>query len=323
MAMPRITQVSEMITLLVCGNGAWSPHIATTLLSAQRATPTTPIRVLIGAVEIDESDRERIQSAIPESPITWIEISMAELDALPERRASKFNFIELLALNRLPPDLKRVLTIDADTIVLDELGPLWETDLEEHTFAAARCTWGLWMGRGIKYFDELGLDGNARYLQSGVKLIDLEAWRRNGIHERSIAYLDKWHDSMHLGDQEILNAVIDDDWLELPLRWNVTTERWTTPDLVACAFSKADLEESRINPGIFHFAGAKPWDWTDPLRGDLPRLDEWEQYAFDGPYRDWYIAERERGLAQRAAIRPPRKSPLRRLKKAASMLLHG
>jgi lipopolysaccharide biosynthesis glycosyltransferase len=323
MAMPRITQVSEPITLLVCGNGAWSAHITTTLLSAQRATPTTPIRVLIGAVEIDESDRERIQSAIPESPITWIEISMAELDALPERRTSKFNFIELLALNRLPLDIERVLTIDADAIVLDELGSLWDTDLDGHTLAAARCTWGLWIGRGIRYFEELGLDGNAKYLQGGVKLIDMESWRRNGIHERSMAHLNKWHDSMHLGEQEILNSVIDDDWLELPLRWNVTTERWTTPDLVACAFSQADLEESRINPGIFHFAGAKPWDWTDPLRGDLPWLEEWEQYAFDGPYRNWYVAERERGLAQRAAIRPQRRSPLRRLRKVAAVLRHG
>lgn len=315
--------MSSPINLLVCGNGAWSAHIATTLLSAQRATAETPIRVLIGAVEIDEVDRERIQSVVPQSPITWIEISMAELDALPERRVSKFNFIEPLALNRLPPDLKRVLTIDADTIVRDDLTTLWNVDLDGHTLAAARCTWGLWIGRAIKNFDEAGLDGTRKYLQAGVKVIDMTAWRRGNIGGKAFAHLDRWHDSMILGEQEMLNAVIDDDWVELPLRWNAVTNRVLDLHLRACAFTRADLHESLINPGIVHFAGRKPWNWSTPHRDTLPWLDEWEQYAFSGPYRDWYVGERARGLAERAEIRPQRRSLRRRLRKAASVLLHG
>lgn len=311
------------INLLVVGNGAWSPHIATTLLSAQHANPDTPIRFLVGALEIDESDRERIQSAVPGHPITWIDVPIDAVDALPSTRLPKEVFIELLAIDRLPAEIDRVLTIDADAIVLDDLGPLWDTDLAGHTLAAARCTWGLWIGRGIRYFEELGLDGNTKYLQAGVKLIDMDAWRRNRIHERAFAHLDRWSEVVHLGDQEILNAVIDDDWVELPLRWNAVTNWVLDEKLRACAFTRADLEESFVNPGILHFAGRKPWNWSTPDRERLPRLDQWERYAFGGPYRDWYEAERERGLAARSAIRPQRRSPLRRIRKAARVLLHG
>lgn len=315
--------MNSPINLLVCGNGGWSAHIATTLESARRATSNTPIRFLVGALDIDQADRERIQSAVPGNPITWIDVSMEALDALPNTRVPKYNLLEYLAIDLLPVDVERVLTIDADVIVLDELGPLWDTDLEGHTLAAARCTWGLWIGRGINYFDQLGLDGNAKYLQAGVKLIDMGAWRRNRIHERSMTHIEKWHDQMHLGDQEVLNAVIDDDWVELPLRWNSVTNTRLDLQLRACAFTRADLHESLINPGIVHFAGRKPWDWSSPHRDTLPWLDEWEQYAFNGPYRDWYVGERARGLAERAAIRPQRRSLRRRLRKAASVLLHG
>jgi lipopolysaccharide biosynthesis glycosyltransferase len=292
-------------------------------MSAKQATPNTPIRVLIGAVEIDEVDRERIQSAVPEDPITWIEISVAELDALPETNVPKFNFIELLAINRLPLDVERVLSLDADAIVRDDLNELWNTDLAGSTLAAARCTWGLWIGRGITYFEELGLDGNRKYLQSGVKVIDMPAWRRGNIGGKAFAHLDQWHDSMILGDQELLNAVIDDDWIELPLRWNAVTNLLLDSELRACAFTRADLHESLVNPGIIHFAGRKPWDWSTTHRDKIAWLEVWEQYAFTGPYCDWYVAERKRGLAQRAATRPQTRSPLRRIKKALYVLMNG
>jgi len=292
-------------------------------MSAKHATPNAQMRVLIGAVEIDEIDREQIQSVIPGYPITWIDVSVAELDAIPSGNVTKFNMIELLAIDRLPLDVKRVLSIDADTIVRDDLNQLWNVDLNGHTLAAARCTWGLWIGRAIKYFEEAGLDGNRKYLQSGVKVIDMTAWRRGNIGGKAFAHLDRWHDSMILGDQEMLNAVINDDWVELPLRWNAVTNTILDLQLRACAFTRADLHESLVNPGIIHFAGVKPWNWSTPHRDTIPWLDEWEQYAFSGPYRDWYESERQRGLAERAAIRPQRRSPMRRLKKAASVLLHG
>ena len=315
--------MADPITLLVCGNGAWSAHIATTLMSAKHATPNTPFRVLVGAVEIDEVDRERIQSAIPESPITWIEISMAELDSLPERRAPKFNFIEILTLNRLPPDIERVLSIDADAIVRDDLTELWNFDLAGCSFAAARDPWTPWIALSIPYFAELGLDGNQKNLQSGVKVVDMLAWRNRNIHEKAFGHLDRWHDSMIIGDQEMLNAVMGDDWIELPLRWNAV-QGAIGQQLTPCAFTQVDLHDAQFNPGIIHFAGEKPWNWASPNRGSIPAvlpwLEVWEQYAFTSPYRDWYLAERERGLAARKEIR---RSPMRRLKKAASVLLHG
>lgn len=315
--------VSAPIDLLLSGNGAWSPHLATTLLSAIRATTSTPIRIHIAAVEIGASDRTRIQEAAPGNTITWYEIPIEHLDALPPRRASKFNFIELLGVDRLPEDLHRVITLDADVMVRTDLGALWDTDLDGHVLAAARCAWGLWIARGIENWETLGLEGNRKYLQSGVKVVDLSAWRRERIHERSFAHLDRWHDTMTLGDQEMLNAVIDDDWVELPLRWNATTNPHIDEQLAACAISPKDLHDAEHDPAIVHYAGAKPWNWARANREELPWLEEWEQLAFSGPYRDWYLKERERGLDERSRIRPQRRSPLRRLRKGLDALLHG
>ncbi len=309
------------INLLVCGNGGWSAHIATTLMSAVQATPDTPVRLLVGATEIDAVERERVQSAVPENPITWIDVSLAELDALPSTISPKYSLIELLAINRLPADVERLLTIDADTIVRHDLTELWNVELAGCTFAAARDPWQLWIGRGIPYFAELGLDGSRKYLQSGVKVVDMPAWRGRNIHERAFDHLDRWHHSMRYSDQDMLNAIIGDDWRELPLRWNAVQN--SINELTAYGFTRADLHEAIVDPGIIHFAGGKPWNWSTSYRDSIAWLDTWEQFAFNGPYRDWYAAERARGLGERAKIRPQRRSLRRRLRKAASVLLRG
>ncbi len=311
------------IDVLLCGNGAWSPHLSTALRSMVRATTSAPLRIHVGAVEIDASDRARIQSGVPGTTIIWHEIPMELLDRLPPTRASRYNLIGLLAIDRLPSDVSRVISIDIDVLVRADLGPLWDTDLDGHVLGAARCTWGLWIGRGIPYFAELGLDGNRKYLQSGVMVIDLAAWRRAHLGEKAFAHLDQWHDSMILADQELLNAVIEDDWVELPLRWNATTNPHIDHVLASCAFSQRDLHDAGTDPAIVHFAGAKPWNWVRPDREELPRLDEWEELAFSGPYRDWYQQEKERGLAERSQLRPRRRSLRRRLRRTLSVLRHG
>jgi lipopolysaccharide biosynthesis glycosyltransferase len=66
-----------------------------------------------------------------------IQIPPASLQHLPaDRRFPIEAGFPLLLADVLPPDVERVLFLDADTWVCDDLRPLWATDLGEKVLAA-------------------------------------------------------------------------------------------------------------------------------------------------------------------------------------------
>ena len=312
------------VRILMCGDNFYAPHVATALLSIRDHCNETPIEVFFGATSFSDEHRVRVQSAIPDLPITWIDVPQSWLDTIPKSKWPAEHFARLYAIEHLPADIDRVLYLDADILVRDDLSTLWSTDLNGATIGAVRGGAGLWMAKFQWNYEQLGLDGNLMYVNSGLMLIDLDAWRARSAFTRCMNYIETWSSRMQFADQEVINAVFSAEWIELAPRWNWIHLGSASNDAHrACAFTRADLEEARTNPAIVHYAGPKPWHWKMPRRDILLWLDLWEQYAFSGPYRNWYESEREQGLATRAGIRPQKSSPFHRFKKAASVLLHG
>ena len=104
----------------------------------------------------------------------------------------------------LPEELKRVLYLDPDTLVINSLLPLWELELDGHLFAAAAHTGKTEIANNVNRF-RLGTEGD--YYNSGVLLMDLERCR-NEIHtEELFDYVSNHGDELILPDQDILNAL--------------------------------------------------------------------------------------------------------------------
>jgi lipopolysaccharide biosynthesis glycosyltransferase len=85
----------------------------------------------------------------------------------------------LLLPDLLPGTLDRILFLDADLLVLDDLAQLWEISIGECVLAAAPdaaipfCR----SPRGVKQRGELGISEDAVYFNCGVMLIQLSGWR--------------------------------------------------------------------------------------------------------------------------------------------------
>ena len=173
-----------------------------------------------------------------------------------------------LLLAEVLPHLDRVLFLDADLLVLDDLWTLWETSLEHKTLAATVdaavpfCS----SPRGIKGWPELGIPRDAPYFNGGVLLIDLERWRARNVGARVRRYFDGVCQQVDFLHQEALNAALWDDWQPLHPRWNVLASR-------AGRLFGGLPGDAWKKPGIVHFAGRmKPW--RAPVGG-----------PFDAPYR--------------------------------------
>lgn len=161
----------------------------------------------------------------------------------------------LLLPDVLPANVPRVLFLDADVLVLDDVGVLWEEQLGPRALAAApdgaipRCG----SPRAVKDRHALGVPDNARYFNAGVLLMDLDAWRQRSIAPRALEYLERVGNRADFVHQEALNAVAWNDWLPLQARWNL---------LASVAGRRFDSygPDARGRPGIVHFAGrVKPW----------------------------------------------------------------
>jgi lipopolysaccharide biosynthesis glycosyltransferase len=213
----------------------------------QRLAPGTEALLHVAHRGLSPDSQEQISALIE---TRFVEVSQAghSLVSTGARLPGEAGFLVLFP--ELLPELDRILFLDADLLVLDDVTPLWSIDLEGKSHAAAvdpavqLCS----APRGVSDWRELRIPADHPYLNAGVLLIDLDAWRRRGLTERILAYLSRRDHSTDFAHQGALNAVAWDDWLRLPRRWNAFGS------LVRGADSRNGT------PAIVHFSGRmKPW----------------------------------------------------------------
>jgi lipopolysaccharide biosynthesis glycosyltransferase len=151
-------------------------------------------------------------------------------------------YLRVFAPNVVGLDVHKLLYIDVDIILQDDISKLWHMSTGEHVIAAVQdiaktvdCDWG-----GLPNYKELGLDPKTKYFNAGVLLINTDKWREQNISAEIIGALIKYKETVQLGDQYGLNVVFATKWQELDPKWN-----WF-----------ASLEKG--NPSLIHFLDIKP-----------------------------------------------------------------
>ena len=127
-------------------------------------------------------------------------------------------YYRLLAPWLLPRHLDRILYLDPDTLIINPIRPLWETDLEGKLFGAASHTGKTELVNNI---NQVRLGTTQKYFNSGVLLINLEAGREEVTPERIFTYAAERGRELLLPDQDILNALYGERILEFDdYLWN-------------------------------------------------------------------------------------------------------
>jgi lipopolysaccharide biosynthesis glycosyltransferase len=202
--------------------------------------------------------------------VTFASVDLGHFAGLPTTSAvgatvTSGVYARLLLAELLPAGWDRVIYLDCDTIVRHPLTELWNTDLGDSILGAVRDDYVPTISSpyGLPTWQNLGLDADLPYFNSGVLLINLGAWRHHRIGEHALAYLSEHADDIRLFDQDALNAVVAGRWHELDTVWNVTGY-WRKP-YRRTGWHSTILDDARIR----HFAGyGKPWE-PEPLPGVL------------------------------------------------------
>jgi lipopolysaccharide biosynthesis glycosyltransferase len=172
-----------------------------------------------------------------------------------------------LALARLlPKSARRILYLDADMMVREDLSELFSLDLQDAVGGAVREPSDpfFWSRNGLQHVFDLGFDPWQPYFNVGMLILDAEAFRTRRVEERCLDYLGAHRPT--LMDQDALNAVLQGAILELPTRWNVEDYYFKSP--ARRDRYRTILAEARV---IHHVGDRKPWN--DP---GVWLADEWQ-----------------------------------------------
>lgn len=137
--------------------------------------------------------------------------AMAALPVTRQPHVTHAGYYRLLLARILPETAGKVLYLDADTIVLSDVGALYATDMAGAPVSGVSDL----AAERWKAEHQLG-----RYINSGVLLIDLEQWRREDHAARCLDYIANNREKLLFGEQCAQNLVFQDSLQLLDARWN-------------------------------------------------------------------------------------------------------
>ena len=204
---------------------------------------------------VSVKSKRRINDSInPENTtLHWLPI----VDCLPENTKLPIDkgslplsiYIRLFIPYFIPKYVKKIIFLDVDMVMLEDISKLWNTDIGDKIVAAVQdqfiqivSRWG-----GVNNYKELGIPPDNEYFNAGLMIVDIPKWEEAGITKKVLACITENKNSISFYDQYGLNAILYKNWHRLHPLWN--------------RFAYSEEEK----PYLIHFTGRKPIYKTYPF----------------------------------------------------------
>lgn len=265
----------KMDVLCACDE-RYVPHTATMLCSLLEFNANSKIHILHDSAAGSELLKLKSFAQENGSEVTLYPMSPDHFHDLRVDWLSPAAYYRLLAVRVLPQALTKVLYLNSDIIVRRSLAKLWDTDLDGYGLAAVK---DLAQPLGVTKFN------------SGVMLLNLDYWRRNKVGEQAIAFARDNPEKVVLHDQDALNAILVDRWVQLAATWNYQL------------YQSESGMRPLLDAAIVHYSGfVKPWHWSWNFVVPHPLKYEYHRYRKRTPWRRYALREGRRVLPWRAGF---------------------
>ena len=167
--------------------------------------------------------------------------------------------MRMLAGSVVPAELSRVIYLDADLLVGRDLVELWDHDMADNIVLAVQDSYIQVLPDHCRPDDHASGE-DAPYCNSGVMVIDLDAWRAAGIERHYMQALEQVRGRTRWPDQDAINVCLRHRWGALPPVWNKQFALDLFPDWRCTPYSEQEFHQARNEPAIIHFCSrTKPW----------------------------------------------------------------
>lgn len=258
--------MDNKINIVFASDDNYAQHTAVAMASVLVNTKVPQkIQFYLIDDEIQQKNKEKITKTVQNlgGNIEFIKIKNSKLeDCYVSGELSRASYFRLDIANILGESIEKIIYLDCDLLVYDDIEKMWQLDMGGKPVAAT-CDLGIMASARVRKQKNkfIGLPFDAPYFNAGVLMMDLKKWRDGNYAEAIIALATQNKYPNH--DQDALNKFFMNNWQEIPLRWDVIPPVF---NLFLKIVTKPDLRkkaiEAKLNPAIFHYAGGyKPWEY--------------------------------------------------------------
>jgi lipopolysaccharide biosynthesis glycosyltransferase len=283
--------MNEPLVIVAGTDNNYAIPLAVTLCSAiSNLKNQLQIHIFIIDGGINRVNQQKIDKSLKAENIqvTWAKPNDAKLGKmLISQHITLASYYRLLIPEILPPQYNKAIYLDSDLVVTGDIEELWNIDITDQYLLAVQDmhTTHVSSREGIKKYQELGLPSDAKYFNSGVLSINVDKWRTDNISDRCIEYIEKYKEYVRLHDQEALNVVLCNQWIELDPKWNQQFHIFSYSSWQESPFTKEVYNNIIQKPYIIHYTSkyAKPWN----LGCTHPRKSLYFDYIDKTAYSGW------------------------------------
>lgn len=226
----------------------------------------------------DQYDRKIVVIDVPELDIP---------DILVSARWPLSAFTRLFSGQLLPTGMNRILYLDCDTIIMDDIEPLDSMNIKDNIF------YGIKDCIGSIYKQNIGIDGNAPYINAGVLLINLDELRNVDIKNMIDQYMKRYVKLINYADQDILNGVFSQKIGILDPKYDVMTIAvvHSYKEIISLRkptnyYTEEEIKAAISEPVIVHYTTnmkvVRPWFKNT----DHPFAGEFRKYMAMSPWNE-------------------------------------
>lgn len=214
---------------------------------------------------LHQEDKEKINLLFKENDLSRIQYITIDQEKF-KNFFDKRHFSKAANYRLLAPEIinsEKIIYLDCDIIVNLDLSDLYDIDLKNNILGAIQEV-------SDDYVKKYYFRNIKRYFNSGVLLINNKKWIDNQIWEKSNTFIAENKNLLKYPDQDTLNHLLENDWLELDKKFNTQLD----------IHQKKGIEEK----SIFHFVGAiKPWHY----RYNNSYKNLFLKYLKESPWNDY------------------------------------
>lgn len=196
-------------------------------------------------------------------------------------RKNKHSYLKLFWDIAIVNNMDKLLYIDCDTIIKDDLTELFTFDMGDNYIGMVLDAL---ITDEIQY---IGLDSTKPYFNSGVILFDCKKWIENKCSKRTAFHKIQYGTV----DQDLINVEFKDKIAILPMKYNyqlihkiVNSQEYRKEFQRENYYTQKEIESAEKNACIIHFLkfiGQNPWD-----KGNLhPCRYIFEEYFEQTPWK--------------------------------------
>ena len=237
-------------------------YCATSILSLlENSTDIGKIYIIDNKIKIESKKKLNDMISRFNVNIVYIPIDSIVYDLEKNNDFSISSYARLLMQREIVED--KIIYIDCDTIVVDNIAKLWNINIEDYWVAGVQDA----LPKILK--KKVGLKKEDRYINARVLLINLKKWKEENLDKRYINFVNEHKGNVVHHDQGLINGVCKNKIYILPPEYNFMSEMtyYTAKQLKKLYseknyYTQKELDNAKSLPVIIHFISKfykRPW----------------------------------------------------------------